>query len=756
MVDKLRRDEIAPHSTLTAVTSPPTDATVEIQFADGTTIRRVQLQHLPGGAGGGGVGSKWFTGAGAPANGAGADGDFYLNSANGDYYGPKASGAWGSVAGNLKGLPGNNWIVGTSAPSNGTGANGDLFLNLSTGDVYGPKASGAWGAIAGRLKGPPGPPGPKGLNPRGAYNSGTNYAAADLVSFNYMVAYAKQATAGNPPTDAANWEILFDGAQAVADALASTPRAEDAAGTVVVATAKKFRAGANVTLTADPSDAERVVIASTGGVGGATNLSTTTTATTVTVVSDTGNDAVLPQATGLAAGVMSAGDKSKLDAVPGSPGVVFSVAVTAAAGTPAAFVFALKHEMIGNAHGFWSAVQADGGDVRAYQDAERTIRLPIHIQQFDRAAKTCVIFVRLTNALAQNQTFWILCGAGDGAAAQPAVGDAYGRNACWAGWDLATQDFVTDVTGNGALEASGAVSPAITQNSVYGLPSVAFNGTNQTIRTVAARPRRSAVTIMALVRPQDGAQGVCGYDNDFVSVDFAGYVNRRAAYNTSPSQHQGAFSFPANTWKHLAVRHDMSAAANEPALLANGGASALMTQTLAGSGARVTAAAVIAIGAWGSTGSNPFKGDIADFRQFNGLLSDAYIAATYANISAPASFASAGAAASLNSVIATQAVAEAGTANDALMTPLRAEQHFLAAVNRGLLAPPIVTLAALDAIGNAINTTNKWRGKSVWVAGAVIGSVQLYDEYVANGAAAADWWIKALNFGTDLDARKPA
>ncbi|GEM_PF-3546682 len=46
---------------------------------------------------------------------------------------------------------------------------------------------------------------------------------------------------------------------------------------------------------------------------GVTNLSATTTGTTVTVVSDTGNDAVLAAATTVAAGVMSAIDKTKLD-----------------------------------------------------------------------------------------------------------------------------------------------------------------------------------------------------------------------------------------------------------------------------------------------------------------------------------------------------------------------------------------------------------------------------------------------------------
>ena len=49
--------------------------------------------------------------------------------------------------------------------------------------------------------------------------------------------------------------------------------------------------------------------------GGATNLSTTRDATSVTVASDTGTDATLAAATSLLAGVQTAADKAKLDAI---------------------------------------------------------------------------------------------------------------------------------------------------------------------------------------------------------------------------------------------------------------------------------------------------------------------------------------------------------------------------------------------------------------------------------------------------------
>lgn len=57
-----------------------------------------------------------------------------------------------------------------------------------------------------------------------------------------------------------------------------------------------------------------------GGTGGSTNLSFSRTATSVTVLSDTGTDAVLPVADSTNAGVMSAADKVKLDGITGGGG----------------------------------------------------------------------------------------------------------------------------------------------------------------------------------------------------------------------------------------------------------------------------------------------------------------------------------------------------------------------------------------------------------------------------------------------------
>ncbi len=102
----------------------------------------------------GGNGTIWRTGTGVPSNGIGQINDYYLDVQNGNVYGPKTS-VWGSIVGNIRGPQGNQGntgaqgatiLSGNTAPSNGLGRNGDYYLNLSNGNFYGPKAAGAWGS----------------------------------------------------------------------------------------------------------------------------------------------------------------------------------------------------------------------------------------------------------------------------------------------------------------------------------------------------------------------------------------------------------------------------------------------------------------------------------------------------------------------------------------------------------------------------------------------------------------------------------
>lgn len=138
----------------------------------------------------GAAGTSILAGDGAPTNGVGNNGDVYINKLNGDFFGPKASGTWPTSTLNLKGVqgdpgdtgapgaPGSNFLSGTGVPGSGTGANGDTYLNVSNGDVYGPKSGGAWGSPIGSLRGPQGPQGIQGIQGNAGTRGSVWYSGA--------------------------------------------------------------------------------------------------------------------------------------------------------------------------------------------------------------------------------------------------------------------------------------------------------------------------------------------------------------------------------------------------------------------------------------------------------------------------------------------------------------------------------------------------------------------------------------------------
>lgn len=133
----------------------------------GTWANLVPLADLVGASGSAGANGKTvLTTSGAPSAGTGTDGDFAYDPTAMIMYGPKAAGAWptgvilkGSAG--MAGAAGAKWYTGTDVPAAGTGVDGDFYLR-SNGDYYGPKASGAWGSVVASLKGPAGSGGGSG------------------------------------------------------------------------------------------------------------------------------------------------------------------------------------------------------------------------------------------------------------------------------------------------------------------------------------------------------------------------------------------------------------------------------------------------------------------------------------------------------------------------------------------------------------------------------------------------------------------
>lgn len=143
--------------------------TVNKKFSFSVAKTGSQGQQGPAGS----AGAKWYQGSGAPSSGTGSNGDYYLNTTNGDVY-TKSSGTW-TQTGNIKGATGSTgpagsngakWFEGSGAPtsSSPSGAvEGDYYLNTSNGDVY-VKGSSGWGSSVGNIKGATGATGADGAD----------------------------------------------------------------------------------------------------------------------------------------------------------------------------------------------------------------------------------------------------------------------------------------------------------------------------------------------------------------------------------------------------------------------------------------------------------------------------------------------------------------------------------------------------------------------------------------------------------------
>lgn len=109
------------------------------------------------------AGNTVLSGSGAPSGITGVDGDFYIDTAAAEIYGPKTAGVWGSPTSltgpaGPAGADGNTLLSGVGVPPPILGMDGDFYLRTDTTAMYGPKTAGAWGAPT-SLVGPAGPPG---------------------------------------------------------------------------------------------------------------------------------------------------------------------------------------------------------------------------------------------------------------------------------------------------------------------------------------------------------------------------------------------------------------------------------------------------------------------------------------------------------------------------------------------------------------------------------------------------------------------
>lgn len=102
------------------------------------------------------------------------------------------------------------------------------------------------------------------------------------------------------------------------------------------------------------------------------------------------------------------------------------------------------------AHGFWSTVRSDGGDIRIYHVASKT-RVPVEVSYIDTTGKAAEIFFMWTGTVTTGADveFDLYYGSGQAAEANSAT---YGRNNVWVDYDFVTHNQANhpdDATGNG-------------------------------------------------------------------------------------------------------------------------------------------------------------------------------------------------------------------------------------------------------------------------------------------------------------------
>lgn len=111
-------------------------------------------------------GSKWFASGSVPSGSLGVVGDFHLHTGDGSIREKTGPSTW-TLRGNIRGPegpPGSRWYTGSGAPSTGLGIVGDFYLDSATGNFYEKTGTSTW-TLRGNIRGPAGADGPAGISP---------------------------------------------------------------------------------------------------------------------------------------------------------------------------------------------------------------------------------------------------------------------------------------------------------------------------------------------------------------------------------------------------------------------------------------------------------------------------------------------------------------------------------------------------------------------------------------------------------------
>lgn len=115
------------------------------------------------------AGSQIYFGTGSPSTSVGATGDVFF-ATDTSYLYQKTSTGWpttGTLLQGSAGLMGSNgasFHASSSDPQSTDGSNGDFWVNWASGEAFGPKANGVWPDTGYSIKGPQGVQGNPGIN----------------------------------------------------------------------------------------------------------------------------------------------------------------------------------------------------------------------------------------------------------------------------------------------------------------------------------------------------------------------------------------------------------------------------------------------------------------------------------------------------------------------------------------------------------------------------------------------------------------
>lgn len=308
-------------------------------------------------------------------------------------------------------------------------------------------------------------------------------------------------------------------------------------------------------------------------------------------------------------------------------------------------LFKVRPQMFPGGHGFWSNVQANGGDLRAYTEFAMENGLPLHVNAIDPGNTALELTVRLaSNMTAGDQIFLHHQGAG-GSVSPVAVGDALDQYAVYAGYGRSTADLVNfDNEAGTVTNTNGAASEAGDQLNGMAARNFSSNATSALGYTGDA----DIITVTFLIKAKSFTNLARFFDrgngHQLFTDGLGNPTYQRPFQTTNGHWLYGNSGLTLDTWVHMAVRHNVSDASDVPTVRRTSSPGApspnptTTPTTPVGAKDVQTGEYLVGNSAAGNRGINAH---MCQFRIFEGDRSDTFLAQEEANFLDPASVATA-------------------------------------------------------------------------------------------------------------------